>query len=390
MNVSFQFSAPAQIEFGSGRARTVLAEIERYGIRVLLVCGKNHQRHSGLVQQIQKRAQSVTQIEVSGEPNTVLVEKGVLRARQAGCDLIVALGGGSVIDTGKAIAALATNRGPIADYLEVIGQGRALENPPLVCIAVPTTAGTGAEVTRNAVLSATAHGIKVSLRGPYLLPRLAVVDPVLTLTLPPLLTASSGMDALTQLVEAFVSRKANPLTDTLCRQGIALAARALSVAVEGGDNLEARTSMALASLFSGLALANGGLGAVHGIAGPLGGYKPVPHGMACAALLAPVFETNARLLVEFSPMSDRLDRFQEAARLLTGDPTASISDGTRWIYALQRQLGLPMLDQFGLTDQDLEVVAENARNASSMRANPIMLDDQAIIDILKRAMQPNR
>ena len=390
MNISFQFSAPAQIEFGPDRAHAVLAGIERYGSRVLLVCGKHHQRHPDLVRQIQENAERFTQFGVDGEPDTALVEKGVLCARKAGCDLIVALGGGSVIDTGKAIAALATSRGPLGDYLEIVGKGRALENPPLACIAIPTTAGTGAEVTRNAVLTATGHGLKVSLRGPYLLPRLAVVDPVLTLKLPPLLTASCGMDALTQLVEAFVSRKANPLTDALCRQGITLAAHALPVTVAVGDNLEARTSMAIASLFSGLALANGGLGAVHGIAGPLGGCKPVPHGMACAALLGPVFETNVRLLGERSPAGDRLGRFLETARLLTGEPTASVTDGTRWIYALQHQLGLPMLDQFGLTNHDLKVVAQNARGASSMRGNPVLLDDQAIIDILKRAMRPNR
>jgi alcohol dehydrogenase class IV len=389
MNLTFQFSAPTQIEFGAGRARTVMAEIKHFGSKVLLVCGKNHQRHHELARQLQANAVRFEPFEVDGEPDTVLVEKGLLRARQIGCDVVVGLGGGSAIDSAKTIAALINNSGSLLDYLEVIGSGRPLENPPVACIAIPTTAGTGAEVTRNAVLASPAHRIKVSLRGPQLMPRLAVIDPTLALSLPPLLTAATGMDALTQLVEAFVSRKANPLTDALCREGIPRAARALPVAVDSGGNLQPRIEMAIASLFSGMALANGGLGAVHGIAGPLGGYKPMPHGTACAALLAPVFEANARLLGKRCPAGHQLDRFCEAARLLTGDPQASVADGVRWLYKLQHRLGLPMLDQFNLSDDDLAVVAKNACNASSMRGNPVMLDNPAIIDILKRAMELN-
>jgi alcohol dehydrogenase class IV len=378
-----------EICFGPDQARSALTNLHRLGSRAILVCGKDPQRHPDVVEQIHREAETVLYIKVSGEPDTVQVENGARRARDERCDLVIALGGGSVIDTGKAIAALVHNGGPLSQYLEVIGQGRSMENPAIPCIAIPTTAGTGAEATRNAVLTSTEHRIKVSLRSPHLLPRLAVIDPNLTLSLPPALTAATGMDALTQLIEAFLSRKANPMTDILCREGIRRAVEALPLVFKDGSNRQARADMAIASLYSGLALANGGLGAVHGIAGPLGGRKPVPHGLACAALLAPVYEANARLLAHSQSNGPDLVRFMETSRLLTGNPQATVSDGSRWLYALQRRLNLPALNQFDLTESDLAIVADKALNSSSMHGNPLRLKKPEVIQILYKAMEPD-
>ena len=240
---------------------------------------------------------------------------------------MIGLGGGSAIDAAKAIAALAANGGDPLDYLEVVGRGRSLTQPSLPCIAIPTTAGTGAEVTRNAVLASPEHGIKASLRSATMLPRLALVDPELTYSLPAAVTASTGLDALTQLIEPFTSSKANPLTDALCREGMMRAARSLRTAYEDGRDAAAREDMALASLFGGLALANAGLGVVHGFAGPVGGTFHAPHGAVCAAFLPHVMAVNARALRTRQPGSAALARYDEIARILTGQ---SCRPGRRW------------------------------------------------------------
>jgi len=277
---------------------------------------------------------------------------------------------------------------PPTDYLEVIGRGRPLQNPAAACIAIPTTAGTGAEVTRNAVLASPEHGVKVSMRSPHMLPRLAVVDPELTRSLPPEVTAATGMDALTQCLEAYVSRKANPLTDSLSREGLNRCARSLRTACRQGGNLKARTDMALASLFSGLALANGGLGAVHGIAGPLGGQLDAPHGALCGRLLPPVFAANVqRLQSESNPAASA--RFDAVARSLTGDPAATAADAVLWLEVLRRELKIPPLSAYGLSSADLPTVAAKALKASSMQGNPVPLDKDAIITILEQATAPD-
>lgn len=292
------------------------------------------------------------------------------------------MGGGSVLDTAKAVAALLTHDGPLTDYLEIVGKGLPLQNDPAPCVAVPTTAGTGAEVTCNAVVASPTHRVKVSMRSPRMLPRLAVVDPELTLTLPPKVTAATGMDALTQLIEAYVSRKANPVTDALCREGLNRCARSLLHACQEGTDIHARTNMSLASLLSGLALDNGGLGAVHGIAGPLGGWMDVPHGVACGRLLLPVFTANVRRLQSESPSHPYLPRFEEITRILTGNPHAGLAAGMAWLDRLVRQLDIPPLARFGLKESDLPGIAANALKASSMKGNPIELGEKDVIDIL--------
>jgi alcohol dehydrogenase class IV len=243
-------------------------------------------------------------------------------------------------------------------------------------VAVPTTAGTGSEVTRNAVLAADEQRVKVSLRSAKMLPRAAVVDPALTLSLPPAVTADCGLDALTQLIEPFVSSKRNPLTDALCRDGIVRAARSLRRAYEHGDDLAARTDMALASLFGGLALANAALGAVHGFAGPIGGMFPgAPHGAVCARLLPEIMHLNVAALRARAPADPALARYEEVARMVTGHLSATVEDGVAWVRELAEALQIRPLSAHGVTAAELLQIREKARRASSMKGNPIALTD---------------
>jgi alcohol dehydrogenase class IV len=265
----------------------------------------------------------------------------------------------------------------------VIGRGRPLERRPLPCVAIPTTAGTGSEVTRNAVLTAPGQGVKVSLRSPWMLPAAALVDPLLTLALPPEVTASTGLDAVTQLIEPYLSAKANPLTDALALEGLRHAVRSLKRAWADGGDAAAREDMALASLLGGLALANAGLGAVHGLAAPLGGLRPVPHGVACAALLPHILEANLRAAEPEGPLHRR---FQELARVLTGDPAAGPADGVTWVRQLVADLRIPGLGRYGLTTADLEIVAARGMAASSMKANPVSLDQATLVQALAQAL----
>ncbi len=290
------------------------------------------------------------------------------------------------MDGAKAIAALATNPGSPLDYLEVVGSGKPLTRPCAPCICIPTTAGTGCEVTRNSVLVSPEHRVKVSLRSPRMLPTLAVVDPELTYSLPPEITASTGMDALTQLIEPFVCNRTNPLTDAICRDGIRRAARWLRPAYMDGSNAEARENMALASLFGGLALANAGLGAVHGMAAPLGGMFPVPHGVVGACLLPPVMEANLKALNACSGNSNAIARYDEVAFLLTGNPTARAEDGVAWIRELSSDLSIPHLSSFGITATDLPGIAGQAQKSSSMKGNPVELSLEELVGVLEAAL----
>jgi alcohol dehydrogenase class IV len=300
--------------------------------------------------------------------------------------MVIGLGGGSVIDTGKAIAALVTNPGDVLDYLEVIGKGHPLINSPLPYIAIPTTAGTGSEVTRNAVIEAPEQNVKVSLRSPLMLPRLALVDPELTYDLPPAITASSGLDALTQLIEPFVSIKANPMTDAICREGMYHAARSLQRAYQDGGDNEARQSMSLASLFGGMALANATLGAVHGFAGPLGGMLHAPHGKVCARLLPLVMQANIAALESRQPEHPALSRYAELARILTGEATATALDGVIWTGELVERLGIPGLSDFGLRTTQFPEALEKTMKASSFKGNPIALNENELREILEKAL----
>jgi alcohol dehydrogenase class IV len=381
----FDFATATRIVFGPGTLNEAGPAAKSFGSRALLVTGRSPARAAPLQKILDASAVSSTLFSAPEEPATGNIDKGVKLARDERCQIVISLGGGSVIDTGKAIAALMSNEGSLLDYLEVIGRGKSLEWSSAPFIAIPTTAGTGAEVTRNAVLASPEKGVKVSLRSPLMLPRLAIVDPELTSDLPPALTATTGMDALTQLIEAYVSVRANPLTDGLCLDGIARASRSMRHAFAGG-NKSAREEMALAALFSGLALANAGLGAVHGFAAPIGGMFHAPHGAVCAALLPHVMEVNVRALRLREPASEKLARYEMVSRLLTASPHASIENGIAWIDDLCRDLSIPELRKFGIEEKDLPTLCERAALASSMKGNPIQLQREELAEILQRAL----
>jgi alcohol dehydrogenase class IV len=386
---AFEFTAPSRIVFGEGtlaQAGTIAAGLGR---RALVVHGGSDgaaERAASLQGLLREAgAEPAAVMRVPGEPTTALVEDGVARARAAGCDVVVALGGGSVIDAGKAVSALLTNPGDPRDYLEVVGRGQPLQQRAAPMVAIPTTAGTGAEVTRNAVLLVEEARVKVSLRSPLMLPAVALVDPALTYTLPPDVTASTGLDALAQCLEPFVTPQATPLTDAVAREGLRRAAGALRRAVADGRDAAARHDMAVASLCGGLALANAKLGAVHGFAAPLGGMFPVPHGVACARLLAPVAAANVQALRERAPNSPALSRYEEAARLLTGSAAATADDVAPWLAALVEALGVPPLVTYGVTPAAVPEVCAQARKASSMAGNPVVLTDVELGEILRAA-----
>jgi alcohol dehydrogenase class IV len=385
--MQFSFATAHTILFGAGTLAQAGPHAGRLGRRALVVTGRAPERAAPLGQALERAGVAWIPFGVEGEPEIEQVVAGAALARREGCDVIIGMGGGSALDAAKAIAALAVNTDPIDTYLEVIGQGRPLVQPPLPCIAIPTTAGTGSEVTRNAVLKSRQHQVKVSLRSDRMLPVLAVVDPELTLGLPPALTAATGCDALTQLLEAFVSAKANPLTDALCREGLARAARALPRAVVHGDDLEARSDMALASLFSGIALANAGLGAVHGIAGPLGGMIPAPHGAVCARLLPQVMAANVKALTQRAPQSIALNRYRHIAQLLSSESQVTPADGVQWVRRLIGRLSIPTLAHWGLTAGAVPELVARSRMASSMKGNPIELTEEELTGIIMAAME---
>jgi len=383
--VNFEFATPTRIIFGEGRLADVPKIVSGMGSRVLVVEGRSGRAES-LVRQLGEARLATTTIRVASEPTISLVEAGLARARGEQCDIVVAVGGGSVIDAGKAISALLTNDAPVRDYLEVIGTARPLAHRAAPFIAIPTTAGTGAEVTRNAVLMAEAEQVKVSLRSPLMLPAVALIDPELTYSLPPSVTASTGLDALTQCIEPFVSPQANPLSDAVAREGIRRASTALRRAFHDGDDREARRDMAVASLCGGLALANAKLGAVHGFASPLCGMFPVPHGVACARLLPLITEINVRALRARMPDTPAAARYDEVARIATGDTSARAEDAVVWLRELVAELSVPGLSSYGVGVEDIPRVVAAARQASSMQGNPIVLTDAELHEALGAAI----
>ena len=383
---SFEFATAARVVFGAGKWRELGSLARELGHAALLVTGRNPQRAESAMALLARHGLTVTPFTVTHEPSVETVRQGVSLARQQQCDLVIGFGGGSVLDAGKAIAAMLTNEGELLDYLEVIGRGKTLLKPAAPYLAVPTTAGTGTEVTRNAVLGSPGHGVKVSLRSPLMLARVALVDPELTYDLPPALTASTGLDALTQLIEPFVSLRSNPMTDALCVEGMCRAARSLRSAFACGHDPSAREDMAVASLFGGFALANAGLGAVHGFAGPIGGAFPAPHGAACAALLHYVMEANLGALRRRQPTHPALERYDQVAKLLTSDSTAKADAGVCWVRQLVLDLGIPRLGQYGITPADTAGLVEKALHASSLKANPIALTREELARILEQAI----
>ena len=385
--MNFEFATANRIIFGPGVFQQVAPLVSEVGKKVFVLTGGVPEKADALLKQLQE---SRMEVEIfllpDTEPTVDLALESVNSARKAGSEVVICLGGGSVLDTGKVVSALLTNHGELMSYLEVIGEAKPLAKPSAPYVAVTTTAGTGSEVTRNAVLDSPEHSVKVSMRHPYMLPNVAVIDPELTHSMPPPLTASTGLDALTQVLEPYVSNKANPFTDALCREGMQRAARSLLRAYENGTDAVAREDMSMVSLFGGLALANAKLGAVHGFAGPLGGMFHAPHGALCARLLPFVMEMNVRTLHKRVPDSVFLKRYDEVAHLLTGDIQAKADDGVQWIQSLCQQLKVPPLSEYGMGEEDFTTVIPKVKNASSTKGNPIELDEKELGEILLKSL----
>jgi alcohol dehydrogenase class IV len=382
----FEFTTATQVVFGPGTLAEAGRLAKALGRRAALVVGKKPQRAQRLVDELAEARITTTTIAVSHEPTVDDVVSGAAAARRFGAEMVIGMGGGSVMDAAKAISALLTNEDSVFDYIEIVGKGQPLELPAAPWIAIPTTAGTGAEATRNSVLTVPERGLKVSLRSPYLLARLAIIDPELTLDMPAALTASTGMDALSQLIEAYLSTKANPMTDSLCAAGIPRAAHALPVACAQPRELSARTDLALASLWSGMALANAGLGGVHGLASPIGGMFRAPHGAICGALLGPIMGANIRALRSRQPDSPALIRYAEIARWLTRRIDAQAEDGAVWINHLVSTLQLPKLSALKVPVARAAEVVTRAMETNSMKTNPIELSVEEITAALNEAL----
>jgi alcohol dehydrogenase class IV len=381
--LNFEFATAARIVFGPGTVSQTGKIAARFGTKAFLVTGRDGRRAESVIVWLSDAGVACKVFNVCSEPTSATVTAGAKSAQEFGAQVVIGIGGGSAVDAGKAISALATNHQDIFEYLEVVGAGKPLLSEPLPYIAIPTTAGTGAEVTRNAVLSVPERQTKVSLRSPAMLPKVAIVDPELTFALPPDLTATTGLDALTQLIEPFVCARPNPITDSFCRAGMRLCARSLRTAFQDGQNATAREDMATASLFGGLALANSGLGAVHGFAAAIGGMFPIAHGAICAALLPHVWRTN----VEVSIREQRIDllaRFKEATEILTGKESRPESGG-EWLDDLVDGLQVPSLGAAGVKRELFPDICDKAARASSMKANPVQLSSEDLMQILENA-----
>jgi len=384
--MQFEFATDGRIIFGPGKLRQASTTVKTAGQRPLVITGKNIQRAEPLLKLLAENKLEATIYSVSAEPKIQTIRDGVALAKKESCDWVIGMGGGSVIDTGKAIAAMMTNEGDVLDYVEIIGHGKSLQKRPARCLAIPTTAGTGSEVTRNSVLASPEHRLKVSLRSAMMVPGVALVDPELTYDLPPGITASTGLDALTQLIEPYVCLRANPMTDALCVEGIRRVTSSFRRAFENSTDSKARENMALASLFGGIALSNSGLGAVHGFAGPIGGMFPAPHGEICAALLPHVMEANLRALRERDQKSYAFNRYYYVARLLTGNDHATADAGIDWVRELVSDFKIPRLSAHGIKPEHADEIVKNAMNASSMKANPIALTPDELKEVLVKAL----
>ena len=406
MNISYDFYAPGRITFGWGRRSELASIVAQHGKRAFVVSGSRTLESSGqlgeLIDQVKSGGcycEHVTTI--SHEPEVADVDDLVadLVRRGAGVgDCLVAIGGGSAIDLAKAAAALVTNResSTVKDYLEGVGAGLTIDAPPLPLIAMPTTAGTGTEATKNAVISSYDPAFKKSLRSPLMIPNAVLIDPELSVGLSPETTAYTGMDAITQLLESLISNRAQPIPQALCRQGLALAIPAIVEAVENGSSRPAREAMAHAALLSGLALANSGLGMAHGVAAALGVHAKVPHGLACAVMLPVALRTNRDVALPQLAQAGRtmkqtiLDSTlaDSESRQLAQDSNVDHDDeamdfAIQIVQSLCHRIGIPTtLTQLGVTEEQLPAIVASSRG-NSMSGNPKTLTDDELTALLR-------
>ena len=385
---NYDFLAPQRTIFGWGRWPEVGPAAAQFGNRVFLVLGSRSLAASGFVEQLRgvfetQRVELVELAAISQEPEVADVDSAVVRIRDHAVrsgDIVMGVGGGSAIDLAKAVAALATNLSGsgVKDYLEGVGRGYQLNVPPLPIIAMPTTAGTGSEATKNAVISSYDPPFKKSLRSDLLVPRLAIVDPQLTVSMPPSITAHAGMDAITQLIESYISRKARPIPRALALEGLRRAVPAIVEAVTDGSSRPARESMAHAALLSGMALANSGLGMAHGVAAALGVHFHLPHGLACAVMLPSALRANRAVCErEFAEIARAIGIPQDACE-------SAMADGlVDCIERICEQVNVNLrLSDLGVSRRDLPALVRDSRG-NSMDGNPRSLTDNELLQILE-------
>lgn len=387
--MNFAFRTAAEIVFGTGESTQAPKRVARLGRRALLVTGKTSIERSGTLSVftdgLDREGVDWVRWRVDREPDTALADEGARLCADGRFDVILAVGGGSVMDAAKAVAALAANEGGALEYIEEVGGGRALSRPVLPIVAVPTTAGSGSEVTRNTVLRIPDLGVKRSIRSDSLLPRVAIVDPALSGAAPAPVAASAGLDALTHLIEAYTSLGAQPTTDALVLPGIRLALQGLRALSATATTTGSHEAMALASVWGGIALANAGLGAVHGLVAPLGGRCSVAHGDACGCLLPATLEVNVRALEARAPESAALARYRAVARLVVSEDEPTPARMAQELGTLRRKLGVKSLGALGVSEKDLPGIVAGSR-AGSMKYNPIELTDEELSEILERSL----
>lgn len=383
---SYSFLAPKEIQIGPGKSKLVADRMHQLPPgRILVVTGSSPARHQDLLESWRATGHEITILTQSGEPLIADAIAAASLGKQQQVHRVIAIGGGSVIDLAKAAAALIANPGEPLDYLEVVGKGLPLPFPALPCWALPTTSGTGAEVTKNAVLGVPSASVKVSLRHDSMIPELAIIDPLLCLGLGARQSYAAGMDAFVQVLEPYLSHQSNAISDALCVQAIPKAYRALLKLSENLDDIESRSELAEVSLFGGLALANAKLGAVHGFAGPLGGIIPAKHGELCAALLSECARANILGLRQRDPQNRALLRYAQVACWLSGSSDSQAEDCIALFRGLHTKLKLPSLKDLGFEPKHLELSLEMSAQSSSMKGNPIQLTRDEMSSVLNNS-----
>jgi len=376
----FQFMTSNRIVFGEGALEKSLSLIKQFGYSVLLVSGKSSERSKVVVDYLNAQKLRYQHVAISGEPNITMVEETAIIGRRFLPDLVVAIGGGSALDMGKALAAIIPNKGNVYDYVEVVGRNVPLKAKPLPFIAIPTTACTGAEVTKNAVLKSGQDQVKVSLRSPDMLADVAIVDPTLTYGTDTYISGRGAMKAFTHLVEAYVCGDPNPLTDMICEEGIRKIAKSAIPACINDDK-QARADIAFAAMLGGMATTNAKLGAAHGLTSALGGKLEAPHSLITARLSPYVMQENVNA-ARNAGREDILNRYRHLAQLVTNDVNANIEDGIQWVEDMLDRLGLPVLGKFGVCSTSFDRVARDALKSHSIKGNPIPLTKDRLVHIL--------
>lgn len=378
----FQFMTATRIIFGEGALQSSLSVINQFGYSVLLVTGRDTQRATPIINYLKAQNMRYQHVAINGEPNITMVEETAVLGRKFQPDMVIAIGGGSVIDMGKALAAIIPNQGDVYDYVEVVGRNVPLKTRPIHFIAIPTTASTGSEVTRNAVLKSGQDQVKVSLRSPEMLADVAIVDPTLTYGTDQYTSGRGAMDAFTHLMEAYVCGDPNPLTDMVCEEGL----RRLSRSVIAGckqDNHKARADLSFAALLGGMAITNAKLGAAHGLASALGGKLDAPHSVITARLAPHVMQENINA-AKRAGRSDVISRYKRLAQLVTERTNANEHDGVLWVRMVLDKLELPQLGKFGVCQTSFEQVADDALKSVAIKGNPLPLTQDRLVYILRQ------